>query len=301
MTNQINLHHPLHGLPLAKPVIIGLCAVLGLSPLFQLAFANIPARDYKSASSTASDDSDLASASMSSSKINSNSRKTNSSKANSQDYKQTPTLPSTTVPVAIASPTPVAPQPAPAYAGWHNTTATMFWVGEAASADNGYIANFSSAWTTDWVGAFGGVDDPTNRCGYNPCGFTPNENPFYAALPYGDYTEFGQKGNLNVIPWFSGSVPDGSSILKNHWIAVSKNGSTAYVQWADVGPFNDDDHGYVFGSASSAYYAGLDLSPAAMDYLGIDDIGTVTWRFVESHEVPAGPWTNITTSSPPNW
>jgi hypothetical protein len=33
---------------------------------------------------------------------------------------------------------------------------------------------------------YGGIDDPVRRKGYEPAGFKPLENPFYAALPYGD-------------------------------------------------------------------------------------------------------------------
>ncbi len=199
--------------------------------------------------------------------------------------------------------TPVpAPQPAPPSKGWHSVRATVFWVGEAASADNGYIHNVSSAWMSDWVSAFGGIDDPSNRCGHSPCGFTPKENPFYAALPFGDYTENGMKSNLSVVPWYAGPVANGQSILKNRWLQVSFNGKTVYVQWEDVGPFNDDDHQYVFGSSAPQYaQAGLDLSPAAANYLGIGGAGTVSWRFVDASQVPAGPWRSIVTTSAPSW
>lgn len=304
MTNQYQLHHPLHGLQFKQSAIIAVCAILVLSPLFNVAFANIPSRSYSAeggSATTAPAAPDVATSEGKTTVKNNNTEKTatGSTQASTENL-SAPTQSVSKQTASVAAPMPAPTQPTP-YTGWHTTTATKFWVGEAASPDNGYIANFSSAWTTDWVAAFGGVDDPYSRCGYNPCAFTPNENPFYAALPYGDYTESGQRSNLNVIPWFSGSVPNGSSILKNKWIAVSANGKTTYVQWEDVGPFNDDDHGYVFGTNASAYHAGIDLSPAAMDYLGIGGAGTVAWRFVESYDVPAGPWTNITTGSPPNW
>ena len=36
--------------------------------------------------------------------------------------------------------------------------------------------------------------------------------------------------------------------------------------------------------------AGLDVSPAVRDYLGLSDTDVCDWRFVEIREVPPGPW-----------
>jgi hypothetical protein len=36
--------------------------------------------------------------------------------------------------------------------------------------------------------------------------------------------------------------------------------------------------------------AGIDVSPAVRDYLGLGPLGLVDWRFVEQAQVPAGPW-----------
>ena len=72
------------------------------------------------------------------------------------------------------------------------TMTTMFWVGEAADAENDYISNHESYWDKDWLISFGGVDDPIHRNGHWPAGFTPKENPFYVALPYGEFTERGR-------------------------------------------------------------------------------------------------------------
>src|SRR5262249_46319086 len=71
----------------------------------------------------------------------------------------------------------------------NNITTTVFWVGEGADESNANIHNRSSVWVEDWVGAFGGIDDPEKRCNMLPCDFTPKENPFYFALPYNDLTE----------------------------------------------------------------------------------------------------------------
>ena len=70
-----------------------------------------------------------------------------------------------------------------------NITATVFWIGEPGSEENGYIPNNSSAWDDLWLQHYGGVDDPSNRNGYFPANFTPKENPFYIALPYNDFYE----------------------------------------------------------------------------------------------------------------
>jgi hypothetical protein len=36
--------------------------------------------------------------------------------------------------------------------------------------------------------------------------------------------------------------------------------------------------------------AGLDVSPAVRDYLGLSDLDVCDWKFVEFREVPPGPW-----------
>jgi hypothetical protein len=76
---------------------------------------------------------------------------------------------------------------------------TVFWVGETGSGAN----NTRSAWDPNWEGTYGGVDDPLRRNGFEPTGFRPLQNPFYAALPYFDM----QAGRLKpeapeVVPWF---------------------------------------------------------------------------------------------------
>ena len=37
--------------------------------------------------------------------------------------------------------------------------------------------------------------------------------------------------------------------------------------------------------------AGLDVSPAVRDYLGMNDTDVTDWKFVDFAEVPNGPWT----------
>jgi hypothetical protein len=183
-------------------------------------------------------------------------------------------------------------------------TTTWFYVGEPADASNGFIANTASAWDDLWQQHYGGVDSPTQRNGYFPAGFTPQQNPFYFALPYDDLDNNGARkpDAVRVIPWARRThVPRGDSLLKNHWIKVTAHGRTAYAQWEDVGPFLDTDAAYVFGTAPPSnpdgVHAGLDVSPAVRDYLGLGDVSRTRWQFVNAAQVPPGPWTQVVTTS----
>lgn len=191
--------------------------------------------------------------------------------------------------------------------GWHdNIITTIFWAGEAADASNAYISNEPSAWDERWAEHYGGYDDPTHRNGYYPAGFTPKENPFYFALPYNDYDANGKRrpnaGNCTAI---TGVSSPSTSWCKNAWIKIVKGGKTAYAQWQDVGPMLEDDADYVFGSArprnTALAKAGLDVSPAVRDYLGLKGIDTTSWAFVKAADVPNGPWKTIVTTSGVYW
>ena len=214
--------------------------------------------------------------------------------------------------IAAPAPKPApAPVPAPAPSGWTyplhtGIKTTYFWTGEAASADNDFIQNVSSAWQSDWASYFGGEDNPYSRCGYNPCAVAPKENPFYFALPFGDFTETGIASGVNAVYWHNAAAQarlnNGQSILKNRWIQVNLGAKTVYAQWQDVGPFNSNDSNYVFGSAApQSTRAGLDVSPAVSDYLGMGGSATTSWRFVTDAEVPAGPWKTTVTTSGTDW
>jgi hypothetical protein len=73
----------------------------------------------------------------------------------------------------------------------------------------------------------------------------------------------------------------------------------AYGQWEDVGPFGEDDEVYVFGKKNPKSQkndnAGIDLSPAISDYLGLNGKEKVSWQFIEEEAVPKGPWKEIIT------
>lgn len=183
----------------------------------------------------------------------------------------------------------------------HNVKTTVFWVGEGADASNSYIHNRASTWTEDWVGAYGGIDNPTKRCGLLPCDFDPKENPFYFALPYNDLDEScNAKPSQKNIPWFNTNPGAGNSIIKNQWIEVRFGEKIVYAQWEDAGPFGEDDTNYVFGNNEPKAKAGLDLSPATAGYLDLDGVGQTDWRFIPEESVPKGPWRQTITKSPPD-
>jgi hypothetical protein len=169
---------------------------------------------------------------------------------------------------------------------------TVFWVGETGSGP----ANTRSAWDRKWLNSYGGVDDPVRRKGYEPAEFRPLENPFYVALPYCDMEAGRVKAEAaKVVPWFiAGFRGPGCSVCKGHWLEIRHGLKTCYAQWEDVGPFCTDSAGYVFGeerpSPNVNHGAGIDVSPAVRDYLGLGSLDLVDWRFVEMSEVSAGPW-----------
>ena len=174
---------------------------------------------------------------------------------------------------------------------------TVFWIGEPASLRNP-VDNLRSAWDRDWMLNYGGTDAPDSRRreGFRPISFVPRENPFYVALPYNDQVPGGIREEASrVIPWFDPMVAaQGRSNLKGRWLAVRKGNQTCYAQWEDVGPFQIDNWEYVFGNErprpNRNRDAGLDVSPAVRDYLGLAGIDVTDWRFVQEGEVPDGPW-----------
>jgi hypothetical protein len=182
-------------------------------------------------------------------------------------------------------------------AAWkRNVVATIFWVGEEPSQNNP-TPNVMSAWDMNWQANFGGYDHPERRAGYHPADFTPLLNPFYIALPYNDVAKGGvhRPEASEVIPWFWERYRgDGISVCKGRWVAIHHNGRICFAQWEDVGPFEVDHWQYVFGKedprANRNKGAGIDLSPAVRDFLGMRSGATVEWKFVEDDQVPAGPW-----------
>jgi len=182
-------------------------------------------------------------------------------------------------------------------------TTTVFWIGEESNEENGFIANSDSAWDSMWQEHFGGVDNPDKREGFCPA-FEAKENPFYVALPYNDLDDNGnrRKNAADIVYWGKDkNYTSSESMVKNHWLKITKNNRTVYAQWEDAGPFNYNDSNYVFGterpSNTENSGAGLDVSPAVRDYLGLNDIDQVDWQFVDASDVPEGVWKQIVTTS----
>ncbi len=177
---------------------------------------------------------------------------------------------------------------------------TVFWIGENPTANNP-VPNHASSWDAAWAKNYGGYDDPrpSRRQNYIPVNFTPRQNPFYCALPYNDKAREGHRPEApKVVPWFKEAYRGpGISVCKGRWVAIRKGNRTVYAQWEDAGPFRTDHWEYVFGNERPKPNlnrgAGLDVSPAVRDYLGLQDTDVTDWKFVESSEVPPGPWTKL--------
>lgn len=192
---------------------------------------------------------------------------------------------------------------------WHfDITATYFYIGELPTLNNP-TPNTASSWDSAWDDNYGGYDDPNpeNRCPrtYCPKGFTPRLNPFYVALPYNDIQKGGPKPEASrVIPWYRRDKGGKyESVCRGMWVQIYYNGKYCFAQWEDCGPFVTDDWQYVFGGArpknEKNKAAGIDISPAVRDYLGIPGgMAKVHWRFVDFHLVPGGPWAKIGKDNP---
>jgi hypothetical protein len=184
---------------------------------------------------------------------------------------------------------------------WKNSiVTTVFWIGENPSGNNP-VPNHASSWDASWAKNYGGYDDPnpSRRQNYIPVKFTPRQNPFYCALPYNDKAREGHRPEApKVIPWFKDAYQGpGVSVCKGRWVAIRKGNRTVYAQWEDAGPFRTDHWEYVFGNERPKPNlnrgAGLDVSPAVRDYLGLQDTDVTDWKFVEFSEVPPGPWAKL--------
>lgn len=184
------------------------------------------------------------------------------------------------------------------YAWKNGIVTTTFWIGEKPSQNNP-VPNHASSWDKDWAKKYGGTDDPNvkNRTSeYTPAAFTPGQNPFYIALPYNDIQMGGHKPEASkVIPWFNQEFKGKyKSVCKGRWLAIRFGNKVCYAQWEDAGPFRTDHWQYVFGKERPKPNlnkgAGLDVSPAVRDYLGMNSTDVTDWKFVDFDEVPEGPW-----------
>ncbi|MFN2541520.1 MAG: hypothetical protein ABR514_05035 [Chthoniobacterales bacterium] len=193
---------------------------------------------------------------------------------------------------------PTASRPAPTRFPWKtNIVTTVFWIGEQAGGNNP-VPNYKSSWDLNWTTNYGGFDTPDTsaRRNYIPVAFIPKLNPFYCALPYNDVShgQFKPEAPL-VIPWFKQAYTEpGRSVCQHRWIAIRKGNRTCYAQWEDCGPFRTDHFQYVFQNERPKpnlnHGAGLDVSPAVRDYLGLAPTDVTDWQFVDVRDVAPGPW-----------
>jgi hypothetical protein len=192
------------------------------------------------------------------------------------------------------------PAPGEGYSWKQQIVTTVFWIGEEPS-ENNPVPNRASSWDKEWSKSYGGFDDPNpaRRRDYIPAKFTPRQNPFYCALPYNDKAATGHRPEASrVVPWFNQAYQGPAvSVCKDRWIAIRKGNKVAYAQWEDAGPFRTDHWQYVFGNERPKPNlnkgAGLDVSPAVRDYLGLNETDVTDWQFVDFKDVPRGPWSKL--------
>jgi hypothetical protein len=216
--------------------------------------------------------------------------------------RQTPQAQALQLPTVYA---PTRPRVAtPLYPWKSNIVTTVFWIGEGATSVSNAV-NYHSSWDPSWQNNYGGFDDPDpkNRTwDFRPVSFEPKQNPFYIALPFND--DCHKTVAETVIPWFNSHPNRGKgSVCKGQWLAIRFGKKICYAQWEDCGPFCTDDWKYVFGNSPQPKTnvnnnAGLDVSPAVRDYLGIASGVRCDWRFCDSSEVPDGPWRKFGDNNP---
>jgi len=149
----------------------------------------------------------------------------------------------------------------------------------------------------------GGSDTPGERDesspnGYGPAHHAANVNPFYVALPFNDLA-FPDKARRWLPAGWYRPPRDGKQVsaCQHRWVEIKNaQGEVCYAQWEDVGPLRYDHAEYVFGDERpiglGSDHAGLDVSPAVFEYLGLDERKTnvTSWRFVDDADVQPGAW-----------
>jgi hypothetical protein len=187
----------------------------------------------------------------------------------------------------------------PSFPVKRNIVTTYFWIGQGGTSISS-TQNIKSAWDEFWKKNFGGIDCPDDRKDAKkfreaslPKKFAPTLNPFYVALPFNDIA-FPEKSR-KYVPWWSEvdyKKDHMESQCKGRWVMIKFQNKVCYGQWEDVGPLRYDHAEYVFGEERPTRYsrAGLDVSPAVRDYLGLSGLDKTDWKFVEDDQVPFGPW-----------
>jgi hypothetical protein len=145
-----------------------------------------------------------------------------------------------------------------------------------------------------------GSDNPNDRNGYAAGNHASTLNPFYCALPFNDLKYPDMAHEWLPRGWYR--RPENGkevSACKDRWVEIrNAQGDTCYAQWEDVGPLRYDNAEYVFGNERptglGGDHAGLDVSPAVAEYLGLSDRNRyMSWRFVDEDEVRPGAWLKL--------
>jgi len=180
-----------------------------------------------------------------------------------------------------------------------NIVTTYFWIGQGGTSISS-TQNIMSAWDQFWKKNFGGIDAPVDRKDAKkfreaslPEKFAPTLNPFYVALPFNDIAF--PKKSREYVPWWSEADYKKDRLesqCKGRWVMIKFNNRVCFAQWEDVGPLRYDHAEYVFGEERPTRHsrAGLDVSPAVRDYLGLSGLDKTDWKFVDDDHVPYGPW-----------
>jgi len=194
---------------------------------------------------------------------------------------------------------PYESTPSFSYPVKRNIVTTYFWIGQGGTSISS-TQNIMSAWDQFWKKNFGGIDAPEDRKDAKkfreaslPEKFAPTLNPFYVALPFNDIAF--PKKSREYVPWWSEADFQKDRLesqCKGRWVMIKFHNKVCFAQWEDVGPLRYDHAEYVFGDERPTRYsrAGLDVSPAVRDYLGLSGLDKTDWKFVEDEQVPYGPW-----------
>ncbi len=126
-------------------------------------------------------------------------------------------------------------------------------------------------------------------------GVTPAPAPFWHTVKA---TREGLIGQCTACGWridaqrYFVALPSHQALHRRVVVENPRNGHKIIAEVLDVGPWNTDDHNYVFGTARPLAESGLSLSGHGTNGAGIDlgeavwkalamvDNDTVSWRFV---------------------
>ena len=173
---------------------------------------------------------------------------------------------------------------------------TEFWIGEGGSAISS-TDNVGSAWDENWRTSNRGTDNPNDRNGYAPADHAPTVNPFYVALPFNDLALSRRSASVAsrvVAPstegWEAGFRLQGP-LGGNEECAGARLLCAMGGRWP-AGFRSPRICFWKRTTVDTLTRAGLDVSPAVFQYLGLDGSKNrlTSWKFVDDEDVPPGQW-----------